>query len=748
MANVYCPNCARTVDRSDEECPACGSQLSFTLIESGNETASAMPAGRLDFMPGQTFAGRYTIIERIGSGGMGVVYKAIDTELDTGVALKLIQPALTGMPAFVERFRREVKITRQITHPNICRVHDIGRAGDVLYLSMEWIEGETLQQLLKKAGVLREARALEITEKIAMALEAAHKAGIVHRDLKPANIMVSERGNVRVLDFGLALSDEGGDLTGGGLLLGTPNYMAPEQRNREKLDGRADIYALGLILHEMLTGRRLNKGDESEGDITTVSPLIRPVVDRMTAADREDRYADAGELRHAILELLDRTGIEQASQVTREIPVSRNGAPWWVLGLGSLAVAAVAIFLFWWFTRPSLPPPCANADAELFYEKGMGYLREWSETVASMKNAVGRFNLGLVEDPQCVKLMAGMAEANWLLFRRERSVMWRESAEEWISKGTAIDPDLPELRNAVAVGYIIDGKYEEAVAELEQAIEDRPGLAMAWANLGEAYSYLGEHRKGLEAVRKAVDLNPGSHRMHIYMGLFHQNIGEYAEATGHYVRATEMKPDSWMAWSNLGASYLYRGMFEEAVDALEHTLEQEDSASARTNLGNAHYFLGRYPEAEREYRQATVLEPGRAVYWGNLADAFQVQGKHEDARQALLAAEERAREKVQVEPLSAAARMELAYFCARNGHANCAMDNSSIAVKSRDDDPVLLQKVAVIYCILKRDRECLEWLEKAVAYGASRTQIEAEPEFHRLRDDPTFQELLQRASAG
>ncbi len=197
MATAFCPNCSDLVERVGHRCPRCNIDLSGTFPDDDHQQPPR--AGRqLEFPTGETFADRYTIIERIGAGGMGVVYKAIDTMLDSQVALKLIQPALAQFPGFIERFRREVRVTRQITHPNICRFHDIGDSDGVLYVSMEWIEGETLRQLLEQTGMLREGRALEIAEKIALALEAAHDKGIVHRDLKPANIMLDRRGNVFV----------------------------------------------------------------------------------------------------------------------------------------------------------------------------------------------------------------------------------------------------------------------------------------------------------------------------------------------------------------------------------------------------------------------------------------------------------------------------------------------------------------------------------------------------------------------
>ncbi len=292
----------------DARCGHCGSDLGLTVPSGPSEAAGLVevrPLPRLEFSPGQTFADRFTVIERVAEGGMGVVYKAIDTALDTVVALKLIQPALVGNAPLVERFRREVRVTRRLAHPNVCRVFDIGSHNGVLFLSMEWVEGETLQHLLRQAGTLREGKALEIAERIARALSAAHEAGVVHRDLKPANVMIDRSGRVVVLDFGLAREEGGERLAESRAQLGTLLYMAPEQRSSSRVDARADLYALGLILREMLTGRRLEPGTALPADFSEeVDPRIAAVLHGLLAERPEDRTASAGEAGAAIAGIL------------------------------------------------------------------------------------------------------------------------------------------------------------------------------------------------------------------------------------------------------------------------------------------------------------------------------------------------------------------------------------------------------------------------------------------------------------
>ncbi|HVZ16750.1 MAG TPA: serine/threonine-protein kinase [Terriglobales bacterium] len=231
-------------------------------------------------------AGRYRVIALLGKGGMGEVYRADDLNLGQEVALKFLPEAATSEDA-LDRFRNEVRIARQISHPNVCRVYDIGEANGQIYLSMEYIDGEDLASLLRRIGRLPSDKAVEIARKICAGLAAAHNKGVLHRDLKPANIMVDGRGEALITDFGLAgLAAEITDVHSG-----TPAYMAPEQLSGKEVTQKSDIYALGLVLYELFTGKRAFDGRTLEeiarvrrsGNISRVSTLVKdidPAVER------------------------------------------------------------------------------------------------------------------------------------------------------------------------------------------------------------------------------------------------------------------------------------------------------------------------------------------------------------------------------------------------------------------------------------------------------------------------------------
>ena len=218
------------------------------------------------FVPGTLVAGRYRIISLLGRGGMGEVYRATDLTLAQPVALKFLPDTGADHLRALERFHNEVRIARQVSHPNVCRVYDVGEADGMPYISMEYVDGEDLASLLQRIGRLPADKALEIARKICAGVAAAHDKGVIHRDLKPANIMLDRRGNVVVMDFGLAaVSDQ---LRGAEARSGTPAYMAPEQLRGEEVTARSDIYALGMVLYEIFTGKR-------PYDAATMAELIR-----------------------------------------------------------------------------------------------------------------------------------------------------------------------------------------------------------------------------------------------------------------------------------------------------------------------------------------------------------------------------------------------------------------------------------------------------------------------------------------
>ena len=220
------------------------------------KTTVGSPDGDDPLLRPQSVLGlRYEILELLGRGGMGAVYKAKDREVNQIVALKVIRPDLANSPAIIERFKQELILARQVTHRNVIRIYDLAEADGLKFITMEFIEGEDLRSLIHEKKKLPPEEAVEIMRQVCRALEAAHTVGVIHRDLKPQNIMRDKSGRVLVMDFGLARTLEGAGMTQTGALVGTMEYMSPEQALGKDLDQRSDLFAAGLILYELLTGK-------------------------------------------------------------------------------------------------------------------------------------------------------------------------------------------------------------------------------------------------------------------------------------------------------------------------------------------------------------------------------------------------------------------------------------------------------------------------------------------------------------
>jgi len=348
MAKVKCPRCFEVNPDGQTTCLKCGTALPRIRIE---VQAPPQPAGELDeiqFQRGQVLANRYTVLDLIGRGGMGCIYKVHDNILGEEVALKTLLPRFVQDKLLVERFFNEARIARRLAHPNIVRVHDIGNAGKIVYISMEYLRGQSLRDVLEKlpAGKrLPMHHTLRVIDELCTALEYAHRY-TVHRDIKPENVMIARDGSVKLMDFGISKLMANTRLTGASMVMGTPFYMSPEQlRNSRDVDARSDLYSVGVMLYEILTGNMPTGVPRPASEMTAdMPPALDTIVARCVDPDPSKRYQNASELRTAlrpIRELVD-SGSQIADKTVRK-PQHKEW-PWRRLsGLGLTAVLMLSI---------------------------------------------------------------------------------------------------------------------------------------------------------------------------------------------------------------------------------------------------------------------------------------------------------------------------------------------------------------------------------------------------------------------
>jgi tetratricopeptide (TPR) repeat protein len=392
---IKCPTCHANNPESVKFCGECGTPLPQPQSHPSVMTETFQTPVQ-ELTTGSTFAGRYQVIEELGQGGMGRVYKVLDIETNEKVALKLVKPEFSTDPRIVERFRNELTTTRKIVHKNVCRVFDLGKDRSGYYITMEYIPGQDLKGLIRQTGQLTVSKALSIGKQVCEGLAEAHGLGVVHRDLKPGNIMIDQSGQARIMDFGIARVATRKGLTGAGAMIGTPEYMSPEQVEGQDVDQRSDLYSLGVILYETLTARVPFEGEtalsvaykhkhdapEDPGKFNDrIPPDLSRVVLKCLEKEREKRYQSADELRTQLesiergLPTTEKAAPKRPPLTSREITLQLSLKKILVPAVAAGAVVIAAAMLIWhpWARgTPAAAPRIANSIAVISFENQTG----------------------------------------------------------------------------------------------------------------------------------------------------------------------------------------------------------------------------------------------------------------------------------------------------------------------------------------------------------------------------------------
>jgi tetratricopeptide (TPR) repeat protein/predicted Ser/Thr protein kinase len=570
----------------------------------------------LVLQPGDLFGGRYEILQLLGEGGMGSVYKAADREVERTVALKLIRPDLASNPAILARFKQELLTAHQVTHKNVIRIYDMAEAEGVKFITMEFVEGTDLRRVLLDHGKLPPEQAVEIIRQVCLALDAAHSAGIIHRDLKPQNIMQDKNGRILVMDFGLARSVESGGMTQTGALLGTIEYMSPEQSMGKNLDQRSDLFAVGLIFYELLSGKTPFKAETAMASLLlrnqeravpvrelddSIPAGLSDIVSKCLERDLTLRYQSASEI---LTDLDAWQGKRPVSASMMAAPpnvviVGQRGVPWKWIAPG---VLVLVLGIGGWLYRGKLstaPGSKAAAGPEI----SLAILPLHNATTDESSDWIGPYLSEMLSTD-----VGQSSHMRIVTSDRVRQIL----KDLRIPPNATIDPDtlkrVAELSNADTV---VTGQY----AKLGGQIQIDATLQDLKHNRREALKI---HAASEQEIPATVD------------GLAELIRGKLALSSDvlKELKASSFQPTSKSATAlrgyNQGVQLLRDGKTLEAVKALQGAVQDDPQfALAYARLAEADSALGHDDDAEQVSRKAVDLSQNLP-----LAERYLIEANH------------------------------------------------------------------------------------------------------------------------
>jgi serine/threonine protein kinase/Tfp pilus assembly protein PilF len=667
---VKCPECDTDNTQDSQFCKNCAAPL--TSIEEVEITRTkTLDATMEELTTGSTFANRYQIIEELGKGGMGKVYRALDKKLNEEVALKLIKPEISADEKTVERFRNELRMARKISHRNVGRMYELMEHMGIHYITMEYISGQDLRSLIRQTGKLTTEKAISIAKEICEGLAEAHRLGVIHRDLKPSNILVDKQGDAKIMDFGIARLLKSKGTTGTRHMIGTPEYMSPEQIDADgDIDQRSDIYSLGVILYEMLTGRvpfggdtplsvaykHKNKKPTNPRDFNAqITNELSVLILKCLEKNKEARYQSAGEIRSQLEEIEKGLLIPviispqkkplTSKEITVEFRLKKFFIP--IAAIVVLALGAIAVWQLFLKTPAVLlsagkPIIAVLPFSDLSPQKDQAYFCD------------------------------GMTDE--IITKLSRLQGWKVMNKTSVMRYKDTDKNIKEIGQELGVTSILEGsirKEEDDIRVTAQLINVEDGFHL-WSEIYDrklerifaiqndiAENIVSALKQKLtpeekERLQKKTTENIDAYNLYLqgryYWG---QRTREaMPKSVEQFQQALEIDPNYALAYSGLADCYIAGGgrhldlsakeAYARAREAAQKALELDETlAEAHTSLaGVLTSYFWYWERAENEFIRAIELNPSYATARIWYAEHLWSIGRHDvSVQQARLALE-------------------------------------------------------------------------------------------------------------
>ncbi len=630
---------------------------------------------------GTVLGGRYELLKLLGQGGMGAVYKACDREVDRTVALKVIRPEMAANPEILARFKQELLLSSQVTHRNVIRIYDLGEAQGVKFITMEFVDGEDLHHLLKERGKLGVAEAVDMMEQVTSGLAAAHREGIIHRDLKPANIMVDKNGRVVLMDFGLARTFSGDGMTQTGMMLGTMEYMSPEQAQGQDVKASSDIFTVGLMLYELLAGTTPFQADSAIASLLMrtqqrAAPLVNidrnipgtlsNIVVKCLEKDPAKRYQSAEHLDADLKAWQSGSGLKKVGATATQQRVDRaKELPWLKIGTASVAAIAIAAGATWYVIgKRAVAKDLAHGPVSVL--------------IGDFQNHTGESVLDDTLEPMLGVAMEGASFINVYSRGDARKVAKKLSADsngldEQSSRLVAVKQSI----NAVIIGDIsMRGDQYEISAV---ALDGLSGNVLAKSSLSisnkDKQDILKELPKLAIPIRQALgDKMPASQQfekvsggfaatsldvVHLdAMGVDEQFAGKFQEAFDSFKAAADKDPKFARAYTGMAAMAQNLGRPGDAVKYMKLAMANADRMTERERYRNQGLYsmtTGDWENCVSQYKELVAKYPADRVGQNNLASCYT---QLRNAPKAL----EAAKHAVEIVPMGTSQRITLAFI--------------------------------------------------------------------------------------